>query len=500
MDELLAKLADLDAQLDALLAHDELSTEQKAEHDRLVGERQKVEAAIARQEEADQRADQRAELERKAAERAAKEATRVPATPRAGDNRRTNASQAAQPQRGVRTDEQGRVTAFFEDTEETVTLKVGEARDAQTRLSYLEQKKLNRNLLKTSGYTPWGEFKSFNDFVQSGFNHAGQQRFDDRVHRHYQAVQGMSEGAGADGGYTVMPEFASGIIDRVYGNNLWSRTDNYTVTGNNLTFLANAETSRATGSRHGGLRGYWLAEGATLTKSKPTFREVTLKLVKLGVLVYLTNELMEDGGSALPTYVRRKAGEEFNFMLGDSLFNGTGVGQPLGVLNCPSLVSVAKEAGQAATTLEMENINKMYARFFMPNYSNAYWYGNQDILPELDTMTIGVGTGGQPVYMPPGGLSQAPYGALKSRPLEYTEFNATLGTQGDIILADLGQMLSISKGGVAQAVSMHVEFLTDQLALRFIIRVNAGPWETTAITPFKGSNTQSSFITLDTRS
>ena len=59
----------------------------------------------------------------------------------------------------------------------------------------------------------------------------------------------MSEGVGSDGGYLVMPEFNQRIIDRIYSNNLWGRTDNYTVSGNSLTFFANAETSRASGSR-----------------------------------------------------------------------------------------------------------------------------------------------------------------------------------------------------------------------------------------------------------
>jgi len=102
--------------------------------------------------------------------------------------------------------------------------------------------------------------------------------------------------------------------------------------------------------------------------------------------------------------------------------------------------------------------------------------------------------------MPPGGLSGSPYENIIGRPGLVTEFNASLGTQGDVILADLGQILSISKGGVMQAVSMHVQFLSDQLALRFIIRLNATPWENAAITPYKGSNTQGNFITLDARS
>jgi HK97 family phage major capsid protein len=119
----------------------------------------------------------------------------------------------------------------------------------------------------------------------------------------------------------------------------------------------------------------------------------------------------------------------------------------------------------------------------------------------LHLMTLGIGTSGTVVYMPPGGLSGAPYATLQGRPLLATEFNATLGTQGDLIKADLGQMLSISKGGIMSAASIHVEFLTDQLALRFIMRLNAQPWESAPITPYKGtSNTQSNFVALDTRS
>lgn len=402
----------------------------------------------------------------------------------------------------VAKDEQGRVTGTFEETDETVTLRFGEDADAIKRQSYKTQCRENSRLLRSSGYKPWGEFKSFADFCRTGLESHQSHAFQDRSRKHFAAVSGMSEGLGADGGYMVMPEFAGGIIDRVYANQLWGRTDNYSVTGNALTFLANAETSRATGSRHGGMRGYWMSgEGATLTASKPTLREVTLKLAKLGVVVYLTQELIDDGGAALQQYVARKASEEFQFMIGDALINGTGVGQPLGLLSYPSLVSVAKETGQVAATLAVENIVKMYSRFYAPNMGSSLWLHNQDIFPQLATMSLGLGAAGVATYLPPGGLSGSPYATLMGRPMQPTEFNATLGTQGDLVLADLGQTLSISKGGIAQAVSMHVQFLTDQLALRFVMRLNAGPWESAPITPYKGaSNTQSNFVALDTRS
>lgn len=401
-------------------------------------------------------------------------------------------------------DDEGRVVGSFEPTDEEVTLNFSDSADAQARKSYRQLRKENGRLLKKLGYKPWGGFKSFRDFARDGLSNKGTEGFAARVQKHYEklAITGMSESVASDGGVLLMPELATGIIDRVYSNDLWSRTDNYTVgpNSNSMTFVANAETSRATGSRHGGLRGYWLPEGGTKTASKPTFRAITLKLVKLAVVVYLTDELLEDTGNVLQQYVTRKASEEFEFMIGDALINGTGVGQPLGLLNWPSLVSVAKESGQLADTLETENIVKMFSRFYGPNRSDMIWLHNQDIEPELFTMTLGVGTGGVVTYMPPGGLSSAPYATLMGRPMIPTEFNPTLGDQGDIIAADLGQMLSISKGGIAQAVSMHVEFLTDQTALRFVMRLNAGPWESAPLTPYKGTaNTQSNAVTLDAR-
>lgn len=498
--ELLAKLTGIDAKLDAIMSDDELTEAQEADIAKLNKERDSVKKAVAREKDRIAREDERNSIQVAAEARRVqdeKDARRV--TP--GTNRITNTEPTRQ--HNSRQDDQGFTTAsFMEATNEEVSLRFGETKDAIIRRSRHETNKRNWSQLRDAGYKPCGrggEFSSFSEFVREGMESHATERFRNRMNKQYSAVVGMSEGVASEGGYLVMPEFAGGIIDRIYNNPLWGRTDNYAVAGNNMTFLANAETSRANGSRHGGMRGYWLAEGATATASKPSFREVTLKLVKVGVLVYLTEEAMADTGNFLQSHVTQKAGEEFNFMIGDSVLNGTGVGQPLGVANAPSLISVAKETGQTAATIQTENIDKIYSRFYAPNIGSSYWYHNQDIRPQLEEMTLGVGTGGVPTFLPPGGLSVAPYGMLKGRPLEPTEFNATLGTQTDLILADLGGILSISKGGVNQAVSMHVQFLTQQTALLFTLRLNATPWDSSAITPYKGSNTQSLFVTLDTR-
>jgi hypothetical protein len=48
--------------------------------------------------------------------------------------------------------------------------------------------------------------------------------------------------------------------------------------------------------------------------------------------------------------------------------------------------------------------------------------------------------------------------------------------------------------------SLHVYFTTDQEAVRTTWRVDGAPWQASALTPFQGTNTQSPFILLETRS
>jgi HK97 family phage major capsid protein len=261
------------------------------------------------------------------------------------------------------------------------------------------------------------------------------------------------------------------------------------------------ETSRAS-TRSGGIVGYWKDEAAIGTATKPKFRQIELNLKKLVGLCYATDELLADA-AALEAFIRQAFVAEFGFLLDDAIINGTGSGQPLGILNAGCLVSVSKEAGQTAATVCAENIMKMRSRLFASSRANSVWLINQNIEPQLHSMSLSVGTGGVPVYMPAGGLSNLPYDTLYGRPVLPIEQCATIGTVGDIILADFanGYILA-DKGGIQADMSIHVMFLYDEQVFRFIMRVDGQPVRASALTPYKGGSnyTQSHFVALETRS
>ena len=152
-----------------------------------------------------------------------------------------------------------------------------------------------------------------------------------------------------------------------------------------------------------------------------------------------------------------------------------------------------------AGTVVWENIVKMRARLWARGRENSVWFINQDVEPQLQTMAMPVGVGGVPVYLPATGAAGAPFDTLFGRPVVPIEQCSTVGTVGDIVLADLSQYILAEKGGIEAASSMHVRFLYAEQTFRFMMRTDGQPLWSTALTPANGTNTVSPFITLATR-
>ncbi|MGE0417692.1 MAG: phage major capsid protein [Acetobacteraceae bacterium] len=316
-----------------------------------------------------------------------------------------------------------------------------------------------------------------------------------------EASLGANEAIPSDGGFLVEKDIADGLLTRSFQlSRIGSRVRRIPISGtsNGLKINALADDSRATGSRWGGIRGFWIPEGGSLTPSRPKMRSMNLELKKLGALMYCTSEQLQDA-PAVAAIMSQAFPEEFAFLIDDAIFEGPGSDQPLGFMNAGGKVTVPKEAGQASKTIQYENITNMWARLPAGSMATAEWWINSDAMPALQSMSMVIGTGGVPVYMPPGGLSQSPYGSLFGRPVIPLEYCNTLGTEGDIVLADPTKYVMIDKGDIQYATSIHVAFLTDEQAFRFIYRVDGQPVDDKPITPFKGTNKQSTFITLQTR-
>ncbi|MEY8762483.1 MULTISPECIES: phage major capsid protein [Clostridium] len=315
------------------------------------------------------------------------------------------------------------------------------------------------------------------------------------------SASGLNESVTSEGGFMLENDFIQDMFDVMMSESQVANRIRMIPIGantNRLRTLGIDETSRANGSRWGGVQAYWIAEAETVTKSKPKFREIDMALQKLLALCYVTDDLLQDA-TALEAIVKQAYADEMSFKIDDAIINGTGVGMPLGVLNSDALVTVAKEKDQAAGTIKYENILKMWSSVPARLRANAVWYINQEIEPQLYTMALNIGTGGAPVFLPSGGASSSQYSTLLNRPIIPIEQCSVLGKKGDIILADPTQYIGIDKKAPTADVSIHVRFLYDEQVFRFIYKFNGAPYRSKPITPYKGASYLSPFVTLGDR-
>lgn len=348
---------------------------------------------------------------------------------------------------------------------------------------------------------PTRGYASVGHFAQDIFRAAQGQGISDAL-RPLAAVQGNNQSSGAEGGFLVPPQFSNSIWDGLNNpaESLLAMCDRYPIEGESMTFPANAETSRANGSRYGGIASYWLNEGAQIPKSAPKFRQAKVEPQGLAALVYVTDKLLSSAASLAP-FLQRAAADEINFRVGDAIVNGTGAGMPLGLMKSGALITVAAEAGQAIDTVVQENISKMWARLHPRCRKNAVWLYNVDVEPQFDMLNTKVKNvaGTENV----GGFTNIVYNSekqtIKGRPIMPVEYCQTLGDPGDLILADLSMYLAGVRGGVESAQSMHLRFDYAETAFRFMFNVDGQPWLGAPLTPKNGVNTLSSMVALAAR-
>jgi len=344
------------------------------------------------------------------------------------------------------------------------------------------------------GFARYGDFLSA--VIKAGMRNASP---DQRLLKNAATTYGNS-GSGEDGAFAVPPDFRNAIVSKLTSeDSLLSRTDTMQTPANSITVPLD-ETTQWQSS--GGIRAYWGAEADALTQSKPKLSELQVRLHKLTCLVPLTEEQLQDA-FAMASYVQNRAPEIMAFRLNDAIINGTGVGQPLGILQSAGTVSVAAESGQVADTITFQNLQKLYFRVRPEGRANAVWLMHPDVQEQLPFMAFPTsgGTVATPVYLPSTGAASAPHGTLFGRPIIVTEACKVLGDAGDVVFGDLKNYLTATKvGGIRSDTSIHIYFDQDVTAFRFIFRVGGQPWRNSTITGYRaGSNARGFFGTVAER-
>lgn len=305
----------------------------------------------------------------------------------------------------------------------------------------------------------------------------------------YAAITGLGEVIPSDGGFAVPSDFALALLDGVEQHaTMYPATTRQTITkGNKLKCPVWDETSRAHGSRFGGLSLARTGEGETIVATKPRLKSVNVYLDALKGAIYLTSELSEDWPQATAVLTRTFAMEAAT-AVDDEIIDGSGTGgEMLGILRSPALIQVTPESGQAAQTIRAENVLKMWCRSWAPGLRRARWYYNQEVGPQI----FALADSGIVTFTADGPL-------MLGQPLIAHESCKTAGSVGDLLLVVPDQFV-IGEKPQEVAESIHIKWLEHEQAFRFIWRVSGHPAWNSPLTPLNGSQTTSPFVALGER-
>ncbi len=318
---------------------------------------------------------------------------------------------------------------------------------------------------------------------------AGQSfRIDDRL-----AAPGnvhMEQGDAA-GSYLVPAEFRQQIVNLVFdtGNDpIMDLIDPDPTASNRVVGLGDETTPWG----NSGIVAAWRSEGEQMQPSRMSLTPRETKLNELYAFVLATEELLEDA-PRVATLLTNHAAAAIRWKAADAFMYGDGIEKPLGWMNSPATIAVAKDAGQTAATITASNVARMWARMIMP--SQASWLVNSDVMPTMMAMND---AGGRPLWF--GNYQESPGGVLLGRPVVFNEHSRSVGQNGDIQFVNPNGYEAFRKqNGVSFADSIHLYFDYNIRAFRWVFRIGGQPVLSKPVAPANGGNTKSHFVTLAER-
>lgn len=303
----------------------------------------------------------------------------------------------------------------------------------------------------------------------------------------------LVENTGADGGFLVFPEFRADLFMLTeFQRYVRERALVVPMRARQVQVPVLDQTGTTSGQSniYGGVVPKWTEEAKEKDESDPEFRQFGLVAHKLVVYTEVSDELLADSAIGLEALLRRLMGgaisneEEYTFI------QGTGAGQPLGIVdaNCNVTLRVAR---QTANQINVQDILNMLSEFMG---QKPIWLAHQSTMPQLLALN---GPAGNPSYVWISNLRDGPPARLMGYPVYFTENNPTLGSEGDIALCDWSKYVIGDRQTLTIDNSMHYRFRYDLTAWRAVHRVGGRPWLSQPLTLRDGTTQVSPFVILD---
>ena len=159
----------------------------------------------------------------------------------------------------------------------------------------------------------------------------------------------LSKGDDGMGGYLVPDSMEKKVVHALTENNVIRRLATVIHTDGDDRMIPLAATMS---------EPQWLGENEAIQLAEASFSSIRFRQHKLGMMIQVSNELVNDGGVDIPAFLSEAFAEQIASTEENAFINGDGVNMPKGLL-----ASGSAETGvvaQAADTLTAEEIISLY--------------------------------------------------------------------------------------------------------------------------------------------
>lgn len=229
----------------------------------------------------------------------------------------------------------------------------------------------------------------------------------------------------------------------------------------------------------------WTSEGSALTESNPTLSSVDLGAYKVGKVIYVTRELLDDTGFDLLGFISEHAGRNIGIAVDAAYVAGDGSGKPTGLVGAATVGYTG--AVSATAKIGADDLIEMFHSVIPQYRSRASWLMHDSTIKEVrklrDDSGASAGTGnflwqpglqagepdrllGQPVYADP----NMPVMAVAAKSVAFGDF-------GGYWIRDVSP-LRFDR-------SDDFKFDTDVVSFRVLYRTDGKLGDTNAVKVFK---------------
>ena len=173
-------------------------------------------------------------------------------------------------------------------------------------------------------------------------------------------------GTDSEGGYLIPDEFERTLLSGLEENNIFRTLANIiqTTSGDRKIPIVASHGSAA-----------WVDEEGAYSESDDAFAQITLGAYKLGTMMKVSDELLNDSVFDLENYLSGEFARRIGNAEEDAFINGDGVGKPTGILAAKggAEIGVTTSSGTAFTADDLINL---YHSLLTPYRKKAVWLMN----------------------------------------------------------------------------------------------------------------------------